>query len=129
MRRQFIAAQKARTGRRAACALLLAILATGCDQPLSSEKGVVVDNRTSYDLHFSVLLDQVWYAPVGRAHPHQSAVILGPEILPASGCTTGGMIALAEDGREVSRHDAPLCAGDRWVIDISSPSPTVSGSR
>jgi hypothetical protein len=93
----------------------------GCDQYLGSANAVGVENNTSFELHFSVLLDQDWYTPVARAHPHQSAVILGPEILPASKCTAGGMIAYDEDGREIARHDAPLCAGDRWVIDMENP--------
>jgi len=34
------------------------------------------------------------------------------------------MIAYDEDGREIARHDAPLCAGDRWVIDVTGPTST-----
>jgi hypothetical protein len=123
-------AQILRTNRRsglervAVLALLLPVIVIGCDQYLGSANAVGVENRTSFELHFSVLLDQDWYTPVARAHPHQSAVILGPEILPASKCTAGGMIAYDDDGREIARHDAPLCAGDRWVIDIDNPTAT-----
>jgi hypothetical protein len=108
----------------AVLALLLAVSVTACDQYLGSANGVVVENRTTFELHFSVLLDQGWYAPAARAHAHRSEVILPPAVLPASKCTAGATIALADDDREIARHDAPLCAGDRWVIDIESPTST-----
>lgn len=115
------------TARRVGLSLLLALTVLGCDQGLSSDYTVAVVNRTPHELHFSVLLDQTWYAAVARVKPNQMDVVLPSSILPPGGCTKGGMIALAEDGQEVSRHDAPLCAGDRWVIDPSGPSPSGSG--
>lgn len=114
--------------RGAALALLLAVIIVSCDQDLGSANGVVVENRTSFDLHFAVLLDQGWYEPVARARAHQSELILPPAVLPASKCTAGAMIALTEDDREIARHDTPLCAGDRWIIDTESPTPTSGAS-
>jgi hypothetical protein len=107
-------------------AVVLALLVGGCDQYLGSDNGVVVENRTTLDLHFSALLESGWYTPVAGAHPHQSALVLPPSLLPQSRCTAGAMIALAEDGREIARHEAPLCAGDRWIIDIPGAAPVPS---
>lgn len=88
----------------------------------------MVDNKAAFELHFPVLLEQGWYTPVAHAQPHQSEMILSPSMLPASQCTTGGMTAYADDGREVARHDRPLCVGDRWVIDLTSPAGSTSST-
>lgn len=113
------------------CFFMLALMgafATGCDN--NRTRGIVVDNRTDLELHFVVALESGPYAPLDRAHPHQSERVIPAQVLPASGCTSGGMIALADDGHEVARHDAPLCVDDIWVIDPSQmsirPSATAS---
>src|SRR5215210_5765224 len=64
---------------------------------LGSGNGIAVENKTFFDLHFSVLLEDGWYTPIARARPHQLELILPPSLLPASKCTTGATIALAED--------------------------------
>ena len=99
---------------------VLALFVTACDDTIAS--GIVVDNRTDAELHFSVLLADRWYTPPGRAEPGETERIVWSSVLPPSGCTTGGMVALASDGRELARHDAPLCIGDVWVIEDVSPS-------
>jgi len=32
------------------------------------------------------------------------------------GCTRADMVAIAEDGREIDRQQAPICVDQEWVI-------------
>jgi hypothetical protein len=56
--------------------------------------------------------------------PRESTLVVAATIMRASKCTAGGMIAYAEDDREIALNDAPLRVGDRWVIDVTSPRST-----
>jgi hypothetical protein len=109
----------------------LAGLFVACDQELGA--GIGVENRTSHELHFAVQLEpnRGWYTPPAKTAPHESTVVIPLAILPAGRCTSGGMIAFAEDGREIARHDAPLCVDDRWVIEPAGPgsTPIPTGTR
>jgi hypothetical protein len=94
---------------------IAALLCTGCDEGITA--GVMVDNRTSQELHFQVELEDRLYRPVAQAHPHSTALVLPAAIMPSSRCTSGPSVALDAAEREVARHEAPLCMGDDWVIE------------
>jgi hypothetical protein len=95
--------------------------------------GIYAQNRTEDDLTFRIQLDTGWYNVPGVAEPFVGAyasnlLLAGPGLLDRGGCTTGPMIALGQDGREVARREAPVCLGEDgqelWVIggDAASPS-------
>ena len=125
---RILAAHRSIAWQRPILIAVVALHVIACDQGITA--GIAVDNKTPLELHFSVLLDRTWYSPVAHAHPNGTAVIVPVSILPASGCTTGGLIALADDGREIARHDRPMCVGDTWTIDTvhagrsNGPSPS-----
>jgi hypothetical protein len=110
----------------AAFVAVSAMLAMACDEGITS--GVVVENRTTEELKFSVLLESTstWYEPVAQAPPNSAYLILPAAILPKGGCTAGGMIAMTQAGDEVARRDEPLCVGDRWVIEVAAAGPSPS---
>ena len=93
----------------------------GCDEGITA--GVAVENRTSSKLHFRVQLEpeRDWYSPPAEVGPHQNSVVLPAAVMPSTGCTFGIMVALDEAGREVARHDTPLCIDDTWTIDSLAP--------
>lgn len=106
----------------------LTIMLAGCGRLPGDDQGITagigVDNKTNLELKFEVFLDGRWYRPPGLAHPGNTFLVMGMEVLPASGCTAGALVALTEDGREVARHDAPLCVGDLWTIEEPSTDPS-----
>jgi hypothetical protein len=112
----------------AASAVVAAVLA-GCG--LMSEPGitagVVVDNKTDGDLHFETVANGAPYRVVVVANAHETALLLPSALFDHGSCTDGPTVAFDPGNREVARHDAPLCVGDRWTIGPAAsgtPGPT-----
>jgi len=101
-----------------AAAAICAALVVGCDPGITA--GVVVDNKTDADLHFEVPLNGAPYSVVAVARAHETAVVLPNTLFGQSRCTDGPMVAFDPRNREVARHDAPLCVGDRWTIGAAA---------
>ncbi len=97
-----------------------------CDQGLGG--GVVVENRTDFELHFEIMLDSGPYTPVARVPPHEDATVITVSNLNGKRCLGSSVVAYTPDGTEVARTDEPLCFGDRWTIGADeSPSARPSG--
>jgi hypothetical protein len=47
------------------------------------------------------------------------------------GCTVGDLVARRPDGREIARHDGPVCVGDVWIIEMPAvpSSPFVPAAK
>jgi hypothetical protein len=87
--------------------------------------GIYAQNRTDQDLQFRVQLETGWYTVPGIARPYVGAdasntLVAGSNLLDRNRCTTGPIVALAEDGHEVARRDGPVCLAEDgqelWVI-------------
>jgi hypothetical protein len=94
--------------------------------------GVYAQNRTDKDLHFRALLPSGWFNVPFVAEPYvgtyaSNLLLLSPSQLDANRCTTGPIVALNEDGREVARHDDPICLDHGqalWVVKAAGPVST-----
>ena len=95
--------------------------------------GIYAQNRTDHDLRLRVQLETGWFSVPGTAEPYVGAngsnlLVAGPYLLDANRCTTGPIVALDEAGREVARHEAPVCLGEDgqelWVIGGPAASPS-----
>ena len=111
----------------AALLLVVGAGAAGCDRDLGG--GFIVENHTDHELQFEVVLDTGPYRPVALAPAHGTATVITASHLNGMRCLQSGMVAYAPDGHVVARHEAPLCFGDRWVIDGVDESPSPSPSR
>jgi hypothetical protein len=94
--------------------------------------GIYAENRTDEALHFRIQGTSGWFNVPGVAERYGTAggsshLLAGPYLLDGNNCTTGPIVALGEDGREVARRDAPVCLGEDghelWVIDGLPASP------
>jgi hypothetical protein len=111
--------------------LLLALVFGGWGDK-GRTNGIYAQNRTDGDLTFRVLVDTGWFNVSEVAEPylrsHSNVLVAGPSLLDRNGCTTGPMVALAKDGREIARREAPVCLGDDgqelWVIGSTGASPS-----
>ena len=61
-----------------------------------------------------------------RCGAGETATVVPASIFDGQRCIEGDLVAFAPDGREVARHDEPVCFGDRWVIDDDGVSPSAS---
>ena len=92
-------------------ALLAVSLVGGCGRK-EDANGPYVINYTDAPLYISYVHNGQT-TPLSVTAIPQSATDLGTF---RDRCSHVALLALDASGNVVARHDAPLCAGDRWVI-------------
>ena len=104
----------------ASAGLLVAMVGACTDQHIA--RGVSGRNETATRLHFVTVVGGKTFALSNTLEPGQSKLLVsgsafgGSSLVADDRCTKGDLVALADDGREVLRHPAPLCIGDLWTI-------------
>ena len=98
----------------------------GCDLLFSEPHlgaAITATNETHQEVTFVIEADGESLALPDVAMPGETtAVLAGGQVTEPSRfvedrCTTGDLVAVAQDGSEVDRQAPPLCDGDEWVID------------
>jgi hypothetical protein len=90
-------------------------LVLGCEA--GRMDGIGVDNRLGQELRFEIEIDGRLIRLATHALPRSTARVLAAGDLRSGDCTTAPLVAYDPDGREVARHDPPLCVGDTWTIE------------
>jgi hypothetical protein len=118
-------------GRASALLVVLAVASLGfvaCEYMPGSDQGrtsgIGVDNRTAVELRFEIDLGggRLRFGPIP---PHTIGLLIAAGDIKSGRCTTEPLVAFSTaDGREMARHEEPLCIDDVWIIEDSDLDPS-----